>query len=895
MKIREILAVLLVSSAVSAPALAQNAQQASPPPGSPAATVTIPGDQLPPPPQKFGGKIERDAKDSRPFWPARVVPPKGAPNVLLIITDDAGYGVASTFGGVIPTPALDRIANAGLRYTNFHSTALCSPTRAALITGRNHHSVGYGVIAEQATGYPGYDSIITKDKATIGRILTDNGYHTAWFGKNHNTPEYQSSQAGPFDQWPTGMGFEYFYGFMGGDTNQWEPGNLVRNTTPIYPYLGKPGWNLMTAMADEAIDYMNRMNTLSPDTPFFIKFAPGATHAPHHPTPEWVKKISDMHLFDQGWNKLREQIFANQQRLGVIPKTAKLTPWPDNLIKTWDKLNDDEKKLFLRQVEVFAAYAAYADNEIGRVIQAIDDMGKLDNTLIFYIEGDNGTSAEGQPNGTPNEVAMFNQANPSVEEQLKYFYDVWGTDRTYNHMSIGWAWAFDTPFSWTKQIASHFGGTRQGMAISWPAVIKDKGGIRTQFHHVIDVVPTILEAAHIQHPKVVDGIPQSPIEGVSMAYTFDAKNANAASTHTTQYFEMFADRAIYHDGWIASTKVLRPPWVTVAKLPGPFDYPWELYDLSNDWTQSDDVAAKYPDKLKELQAQFLKEAERYQVLPLDSSVVSRIIAPRPSLSAGRTSFTWTRPMTGTPNGDAPSLLNASYNFKIDVEIPQGGAEGMLITQGGRFGGYGFYLVKSKPVFTWNLVDLKRVRWEGPELAPGKHQLEFDFKYDGLGPATIAFGNFSGVGSSGTGVLKVDGNAVATEKMEHTIPFILQWDESLDIGSDTGTPVNDDDYSTPFGFTGKLDKITLNIDRPKLSPEDIKRLQETARAAGDGPSADAGKASTEAATPEVSSGVGLGLTQKVELRIDKLESCRKEALAKNLGLVERLNFVRGCMQ
>ena len=895
MKIREILAVLLVSSAVSAPALAQNAQQASPPPGSPAATVTIPGDQLPPPPQKFGGKIERDAKDSRPFWPARVVPPKGAPNVLLIITDDAGYGVASTFGGVIPTPALDRIANAGLRYTNFHSTALCSPTRAALITGRNHHSVGYGVIAEQATGYPGYDSIITKDKATIGRILTDNGYHTAWFGKNHNTPEYQSSQAGPFDQWPTGMGFEYFYGFMGGDTNQWEPGNLVRNTTPIYPYLGKPGWNLMTAMADEAIDYMNRMNTLSPDTPFFIKFAPGATHAPHHPTPEWVKKISDMHLFDQGWNKLREQIFANQQRLGVIPKTAKLTPWPDNLIKTWDKLNDDEKKLFLRQVEVFAAYAAYADNEIGRVIQAIDDMGKLDNTLIFYIEGDNGTSAEGQPNGTPNEVAMFNQANPSVEEQLKYFYDVWGTDRTYNHMSIGWAWAFDTPFSWTKQIASHFGGTRQGMAISWPAVIKDKGGIRTQFHHVIDVVPTILEAAHIQQPKVVDGIPQSPIEGVSMAYTFDAKNANAPSTHTTQYFEMFADRAIYHDGWIASTKVLRPPWVTVANLPGPFDYPWELYDLSNDWTQSDDVAAKYPDKLKELQAQFLKEAERYQVLPLDSSVVSRIIAPRPSLSAGRTSFTWTRPMTGTPNGDAPSLLNASYNFKIDVEIPRGGAEGMLITQGGRFGGYGFYLVKSKPVFTWNLVDLKRVRWEGPELAPGKHQLEFDFKYDGLGPATIAFGNFSGVGASGAGVLKVDGNTVATEKMEHTIPFILQWDESLDIGSDTGTPVNDDDYSTPFGFTGKLDKITLNIDRPKLSPEDIKRLQETARAAGDGPSADAGKASAEAATPEVSSGVGLGLMQKVELRIDKLESCRKEAFAKNLGLVERINFVRGCMQ
>ena len=403
-----------------------DAQQINGVPGSPSATITIPGDQLPAPPQKFGGKIERDARNSKPYWPGRIVPPKGAPNVLLIITDDAGYGVASTFGGVIPTPALDRIAREGLRYINFHSTALCSPTRAALITGRNHHSAGYGVVAEQATGYPGYDSVITKDKATIGRILTDNGYHTAWFGKNHNTPEYQASQAGPFDQWPTGMGFEYFYGFMGGDTNQWEPGNLVRNTTPIYPYVGKPGWNLVTAMADEAIDYVNRMHALSPDTPFFVKFAPGATHAPHHPTAEWVKKIGDMHLFDEGWNKLRETIFANQKRLGVIPQDARLTPWPKDLIKEWDQLNADEKKLFLKQVEIFAAFVAYADNEIGRVIQAIDDLGKLDNTLIFYIEGDNGTSAEGQPNGTPNEVAMFNGANPSVDEQLKYFYDVLG-------------------------------------------------------------------------------------------------------------------------------------------------------------------------------------------------------------------------------------------------------------------------------------------------------------------------------------------------------------------------------------------------------------------------------------------------------------------------------------
>lgn len=872
------------------------AQQVTGNPGSPSATTTIDGSQLPAPPQKFGGKIEREATKSQPYWPPRIVPPNGAPNVLLIITDDSGYGVPSTFGGVIPTPALDRIAQEGLRFTNFHSTALCSPTRAALITGRNHHSVGYGVIAEQATGYPGYDSLITKDKATVGRILKDNGYRTAWFGKNHNTPEYQASQAGPFDQWPTGMGFEYFYGFMGGDTNQWQPGNLVRNTTPIHPYEGKPGWNLMTAMADDAIDYMNRIHALSPEQPWLIKFAPGATHAPHHPTKEWVEKIKSMNLFDDGWNKLRETIFENQKKLGVIPQNAKLTPWPKDLLKEWDQLSDDEKKLFIRQVEVFAAYTAYCDHEIGRVIQAVEDLGKLDNTLIIYINGDNGTSSEGQPNGTPNEVAMFNQINPSVEDQLKYFYDVWGTDRTYNHMAVGWAWAFDTPFSWTKQIVSHFGGTRQGMAISWPKVIKDKGGVRHQFHHVIDIVPTILEAAGVSQPNLVDGIKQSPIEGVSMMYTFDKKNADAPSTRKTQYFEMFADRALYHDGWIASTKVLRPPWVTIAKLPDVNDYPWELYDLRNDWTQYEDVAAKHPKKLKELQELFWEEAKKYQVLPLDNSVVGRLITPRPSLSAGRSEFTWTRPLTGTPNGDAPSVLNASYTFKAVVEIPEGGAEGVLITQGGRFGGYGFYVLKNKPVFLWNLVDLKRVRWEGPELTPGKHEIEFDFKYDGLGAATMAFGDYSGIGKGGTGELKVDGKVVATEKMEHSLPFILQWDEALDIGSDTGSPVDDNDYSTPFAFTGKLEKITLTIDRPKLSPEDVKRLKDTARAAGDGPSVGADEASPKASpTVQVSSNVGLSLKEKIGLRIDKMHGCRKLAEAQGLNVAERIQYIRKCMQ
>jgi arylsulfatase len=818
------LGLVLATMLAAAPA---SAQQITGVPGSPGATTTIDGKQLPPPSPKFGGVIKETAQQSKPYWPQRVVPPKGAPNVLIIMTDDAGYAVPSTFGGVIPTPALDRIAQNGLRYTNFHSTALCSPTRAALITGRNHHSAGFGVVAEQATGFPGYDSIITKDKATIGRILKDNGYATSWFGKNHNTPEFQASQAGPFDQWPIGMGFEYFYGFIGGDTNQWEP-NLFRNTTQIYPFQGQPGWNLTTAMADEAIDYMNRMNALTPDKPFFVYYVPGGTHAPHHPTKEWVDKISAMHLFDQGWNKLREQIFENQKKLGVIPANAKLTPWPEELLKEWDQLTADEKKLFLRQVDVFAAYVAYTDHEIGRVIQAVEDMGKLDNTLIIYIEGDNGTSAEGTMIGTPNEIAMFNGANPNVEEQLKYFYDVWGTDKTYNHMAVPWAWAFDTPFSWTKQIASHFGGVRQGMSISWPKVIKDQGGIRNQFHHMIDIVPTILEAVGIRPPEVVDGLKQSPIEGVSMMYTFDKKNANAPSTHKTQYFEMMADRAIYNDGWIASTKVIRAPWDNYPPKLKPTEYPWELYDLRNDWTQSEDVAAKYPAKLKEMQALFWKEAKKYQVLPLDNSLVTRVITPRPSITAGRNVFTWTRPLTGTPNGDAPSILNASYNFKAEVEIPQGGAEGMLITQGGRFGGYGFYVLKSKPVFLWNLVDLKRVRWEGPELAPGKHVLEFDFKYEGLGAGTMAFNNYSGIGQGGTGVLKVDGTEVATQKMEHTIPFILQFDESLDVGSDTLTGVNDADYQPPFKFTGKINKITLTIDRPKLSPEDIKKLEAAER-------------------------------------------------------------------
>ena len=823
---------VMVASLLSASS--GRSQQINGVPGSANATVTLDGKRLPPPPMPFGGVINRNAAQSKAWWPPRVVPPKGAPNILLIMTDDTGFGASSTFGGVIPTPTLDRLAKIGLRYTNINSTALCSPSRAALITGRNHHSVGFGVVSEQATGFPGYNSIIPKDATTIGEILRDNGYATSWFGKDHNTPNFEASQAGPFDQWPSGLGFEYFYGFVGGDTNQWQP-NLFRNSTAIYPYVGHPDWNLNTAMADEAINWINQLNEIAPDKPFFVYYVPGATHAPHHPTPEWIKKISDMHLFDKGWNDLRDQIFAKQKKLGVIPQDAKLTPWPDQLLKKWDELTPDEKKLFIRQADVYAAFLAYTDHEIGRVIQSVEDMGKLDNTIIIYIVGDNGSSAEGGLNGTPSEVAALNGINVPVDDQLKYFYDAWGSDHTYPHMAIGWTWAFDTPFSWTKQIASHFGGVRQGTVIAWPNRIKDVGGVRNQFAHFVDVAPTLLEVTGIPQPTMVDGIKQKPIEGVSLAYTFDQANADAPSRHHTQYFEMFADRALYHDGWIASTKVTRPPWqlVSAVNADPANNVTWELYDLTKDWTQDDDVASKYPDKLKELQNLFWQEATKYQVLPLDASVATRVVIPKPSLAAGRTVFTYHGKLTGIPYGDAPSLLNTSYTIVADIDVPEGGAEGMINTNGGRFGGYGFYLLKGKPVFLWNLLGLKRVRWEGPEaLSPGKHQLEFDFKYNGLGFGTLAFNSVSGIGQSGTGTLKVDGKEVATQAMDHTIPIIMQFDETFDVGADTETSVNDEDYQVPFEFTGTIDKLTISLDRPKLTPADEQRLTQGERAAED---------------------------------------------------------------
>ncbi len=796
------------------------AQQVTGELGSANATTTISGKQLPAPDPDFGGVIKEKASESTAWWPPRIVPPKGAPNILLIMTDDEGFGAPSTFGGVVETPALDRIAKNGLRYTQFHTTSLCSPTRAALITGRNHHVAGFGVVGEAATGFPGYDSIIRQDTGTIGEILKENGYATAWFGKDHNTPFYQASQAGPFDQWPIGMGFEYFYGFVGGDTSQWEP-NLFRNTTAIYPFQGHPGWNLTTAMADDAIQYMTQLKEIAPDKPFFVYYVPGGTHAPHHPTPEWIKKISDQHLFDGGWNKLRDTIFANQKRLGIMPADAKLTPWPKDLPE-WDSLSFEQKKLYIKQADVYGAFLAYTDHEIGRVIQAVDDLGELDNTLIIYISGDNGASAEGMLNGTPNEFTTFNGVSVPVKDQFLW-YPFWGSDRTFPHYAASWAWAMDTPFKWVKQVASHRGGTGNGMAMSWPGHITDVGGIRRQFHHVIDIVPTILEVTGIPAPDTIKGIKQRPIEGVSMVYTWDKKNADAPTRHTTQYFEMLGNRAIYQDGWMAVTTPVSLPWELSTAAPPDVitGYKWELYNLNEDVTEYNDLADKMPDKLKQLQDVFYEQAKKYDVLPLDNSTLKRFMTQRPSATAGRTTFTYSGELSGVPPAAAPNILDKDYTITANVDIPKGGGEGMIVTEGGRFGGYGLFLSKGelglrhgKVVFLYNLLDLKRTIWEGPELSAGKHTIVFDFKLDG-----------PGLGKGGTGVLSVDGKEVDKKHMEHTTPIMFPEDEDFDVGMDTRTGVAlvEYRYDCPFKFTGKIDKLTFNLGPAQYTDQDRKNM------------------------------------------------------------------------
>jgi arylsulfatase len=739
------------------------------------------------------------------------------------MTDDCGYGAPSTFGGVIPTPALDRIGKNGLRYTQFHSTSLCSPTRAALITGRNHHVEGFGVVGEAATGFPGYDSVIRKECGTIGEILKWNGYATSWFGKDHNTPFYQASEAGPFDQWPVGMGFDYFYGFVGGDTSQWQP-NLFRNTTAIYPFQGNPGWNLTTAMADDAIRYMKDLSEIAPDKPFFVYYVPGGTHAPHHPTPEWIKKASDMHLFDGGWNKLRDTIFANQKRLGIMPANAKLTEWPKELPQ-WDSLSWDEKKLFIKQADVYAAYLMYTDNEIGRVIQAVEDMGKLDDTLIIYISGDNGCSAEGMLNGTPNEFTTFNGVAVPVKDQFLW-YEFWGSDRTFPHFAAPWSWALDAPFKWMKQVASHFGGTAQGMCMSWPGHVKDVGGIRNQFSHVIDIVPTILEVTGIPAPDTINGIKQRPIEGTSLVYTWDKSNANAPTRHTTQYFEMLGNRAIYSDGWLAATTPVTLPWELSTKEPPDVitGYNWELYNINEDPTESNDVAKKMPDKLKQMQDIFYAEAKKHDVLPLDNSTLARFLTKRPSATAGRTVFDYSGELSGVPASCAPDILAKDFTITAEIEVPDGGGEGMIVTQGGRFGGYGLFLShgvldirKSKPVFLYNLLDLKRTIWSGPELGGGKHTITFSFKYNG-----------PGFGKGGTGILTVDGKEVDKKSMENSTPIMFPEDEAFDIGQDTRTGVAllEYRYDCPFKFTGQINKVQFNLGPDQYTEEERKHMAET---------------------------------------------------------------------
>ena len=569
-------------------------------------------------------------------------------------------------------------------------------------------------------------------------------------------------------------------------------------------------------MADEAIHYMKQLKEIAPEKPFFVYYVPGGTHAPHHPTPEWIKKISAMHLFDDGWNKLRDTIFANQKRLGIMPENAKLTAWPDGQdeyggakLPQWDSLSLEQKKLFIRQADVYGAYEAYTDHEIGRVIQAVEDLGQLDNTLIIYISGDNGASAEGMLNGTPNEFTTFNGVEVPVKDQFLW-YPFWGSESTYPHFAAPWAWAFDTPFKWVKQVASHFGGTAQGMAISWPGHINDVGGVRRQFHHIIDVAPTILEAAGIPQPETIDGIKQSPMDGVSMAYTWDKANADAPSRRTTQYFEMLGNRAIYHEGWVATTTPATLPWELTTK-PAPdviTGYKWELYNVKEDPTESNDLAKAMPDKLKEMQDLFYSEAKKNNVLPLDNSSLTRWNAPRPSLTAGRKTFTYSGELSGVPASGAPSILNRAYTITAEVQIPEGGAEGMIVTQGGRFGGYGLFLSKGefgfdrgRVVFLYNLLDLKRTMWEGPELEPGRHTIVFEWTPEG-----------PGLGKGGTGVLTVDGKEAARNTMEHSTPITFPEDETFDVGLDTRTGVAllEYRYDPPFKFTGKIDRLTFEL-------------------------------------------------------------------------------------
>lgn len=774
---------------------------------------------LPKPQASFGGVIERTVKDSRPDFPKGVEAPKGAPNVLLILTDDVGFGASSAFGGPIQTPTFQQLANSGLRYNSFHTTALCSPTRAALITGRNHHSVASGVITEMATGYPGYNSLVPKSAGSIGEALRENGYNTSWFGKMHNVPDWMSSQAGPFDLWPSGLGFEYFYGFIGGDSDQWHPA-LFENTKPIEPYLGKPEYILDHDLADKAIDWLRMQHALAPNKPWFLYYATGTAHAPHHAPADWIAKYQGQ--FDQGWDKVREETLARQIKLGVVPANTDLTKRPEQL-PAWDSLSADQKRLYGHMMEVYAGALSYADNQIGRVIEAVREDGQLDNTLIIYIMGDNGASAEGTLQGTTNEVGT---AANGVKESLPFLLsmmDKLGGPTTYNHYPVGWAHAMDAPMQWTKQVASHFGGTRNGLVISWPGHIKDVGATRTQFAHVIDIVPTIYEATGVTPPTEMDGAKQQPLDGTSLLYTFS--EPTAPTRHTTQYFELVGNRAIYKDGWMASTTPLRLPWVTSGDEPNPDDFKWELYQVSEDFSQAHDLAAQHPDKLKELQAAFDVEAKKYNVYPLDSSFASRVDpAIRPSLTAGRTDFTYYPGMIRIPEGSAPNFKNKSWAIAADVTIPpEGGSSGVLATIGGGFGGWALLMQDGKPEFAYaysNQPEHKYRLAADQAVPPGDHTIRFSFKYDG-----------GGAGKGAMGALFVDGKQVADGRIDQTVGSRFSLDETFDVGEDTGTPVLEE-YADkmPFAFDATLRKFLVVLEPENLSEEE-KQLLRAQEAAG----------------------------------------------------------------
>jgi arylsulfatase A-like enzyme len=771
------------------------------------------GEVLPKPQAPFQGTIDRTVEGSRPDFPKGVEAPAGAPNVLLILTDDIGFGASSTFGGPIQTPNFQRLADSGLRYNRYHTTALCSPTRAALITGRNHHSVASGVITEMATGYPGYNSLVPTSAGSVGAVLKDNGYSTSWFGKMHNVPDWMSSQAGPFDLWPTGLGFEYFYGFLGGDSDQWHPA-LYENTKPIEPYLGDPTYILDRDLADKAIAWMRMQHALAPNKPWLLYYATGTAHAPHHAPKDWIAKYKGQ--FDQGWDKLREETLARQIKLGVVPPDTQLTKRPEQ-IPAWDSLSADQKRLYARMMEVYAGALSHADYNIGRLLDAVEQSGQMDNTLVIFMMGDNGASAEGTLQGTTNEVAT---AANGVTESLPYLLsmiDELGGPKTYNHYPVGWAHAMDTPMQWTKQIASHFGGTRNGMVISWPERIKDKGGLRSQFCHVIDITPTIYEAARITPPTVLDGVEQKPLDGISLVYTFD--DAKAPPRHNTQYFEMIGNRAIYKDGWMASTTPLRLPWVTSGYQPNPDDFKWELYNVADDFSQANDLASKNPDKLKELQAAFDAEAKKYNVYPLDSSFAERADPRiRPSLTRGRSEFVYFPGMTRIPEGSAPDFKNKSWTIAAEVMVPEGGANGVLATIGGRFGGWALLVQDRKPLFAYALSNQPehkfRVASDQP-LAAGNHIVRVKFAYEG-----------GGIGKGALATLLVDEKQVAERRIPQTIRIRFSLDETFDVGEDTGTPVLEE-YADkmPFRFTGTLKRFVVVLEPQNLSEDEQRRLRE----------------------------------------------------------------------